>query len=634
MPAETAARDATRPQTFEFRAEIRQLLNILIHSLYTEREIFLRELISNASDALNRVQFEMLTRQAEEVLDPEAELAIRITVDEAARTLTISDAGVGMTREELVENLGTIAHSGAAAFLRALKERPQAGGEIIGQFGVGFYSVFMVADKVEVISRSFYPDSEPARWVSTGGETYEVTPALKTTRGTDIIVHLKEDAAEFASPWRLEQIVKKHSDFISFPIYIGDRQANRRTALWRKSPREVNDDEYTDFHKQLTLDFEPPLLHVHVSAEAPVDIHAILFVPSRRERGLLRLQTDYGLKLYSRKVLIQEYNKDLLPNYLRFVEGVVDSEDLPLNISRESVQSTRVIEQLRRTLSGKLLKELQQLAEQKPERYTQFWREFGVYLKEGVAAEPAARNNLTPLLRFRSSKTEGDELISLAGYKARMADGQKAIYYLLADDLNTARRSPHLDAFRTRQLEVLLLTDRLDSFMLTGLREFEGLPLRNVDDPTLELPPAPDEATAERAESAPAEEFAALLERARAILGERVTDVREGAHLTSSPVRLAAAEASPAREMQRVYRLLDRPYEVPKGILELNRSHPLIRHLAHLAATRPDDELLGAAVEQLYDNALLLEGWHPNPAEMAPRIQQLLEIAAQARASV
>ncbi|HBY94203.1 MAG TPA: molecular chaperone HtpG [Chloroflexi bacterium] len=633
MPTEAAAQDAARPQTFEFQAEIRQLLNILIHSLYTEREIFVRELISNASDALNRFQFEMLTRQAEEALDPEAELAIRITADEAARTLTISDTGVGMTQTELVENLGTIAHSGAATFLQALKERPQAGGEIIGQFGVGFYSVFMVADKVEVMSRSFRPTAEPARWVSTGGQTYEITPALKTTRGTDIIIHLKEDAAEFASPWRVEQIIKKHSDFVSYPIYAAERQVNRRTALWRKPPREVSDEEYIEFYKQLTLDFEEPLLHVHVAAEAPVDVHAILYVPARRERGFLRLHTDYGLKLYSRKVLIQEYNKDLLPNHLRFVEGVVDSEDLPLNISRESVQSNRAIEQLRRTLTGKLLKELQQLVEQAPERYSQFWREFGLFLKEGMAADPAARSELTPLLRFRSSKTEGDELISLAGHKARMAEEQKAIYYLLADDLNTARRSPHLDAFRSRQFEVLFLTDPLDSFMLTGFREFEGIPLRNVDDPTLDLPPAPNEAATERAESAPPEELAALIERARAILGERVTDVREGAYLTSSPVRLAATEASQAREMQRVYRLLDQPYEVPKGILELNRSHPLIRHLAHLAATRPNDELLSAAIEQLYDNALLLEGWHPNPAEMAPRIQQLLEIAAAARAT-
>lgn len=633
MPAEAAAQEAARPQTFEFRAEIRQLLNILIHSLYTEREIFLRELISNASDALNRLQFEMLTRQTEEVLDPETELAIRVTANEAARTLTISDTGVGMTGEELVENLGTIAHSGAAAFLQALKERPQASGEIIGQFGVGFYSVFMVADKVEVISRSFHPEAEPARWISTGGETYEVTPALKTTRGTEIVVHLKEDAVEFASTWRLDQIIKKHSDFVAYPIYVADRQVNRRTALWRKPPREVSDEEYDEFYKQLTLDFEAPLLHVHVSAEAPVDVHAILYVPSQRERGFLRLRTDYGLKLYSRKVLIQEYNKELLPNYLRFVEGVVDSEDLPLNISRESVQSNRAIEQLRRTLSGKLLKELQHLAEESPERYAQFWREFGLYLKEGVAAEAAARSDLTPLLRFRSSTSEGDELVSLADCRARLAAEQTAIYYLLADDLNAARRSPHLDPFRSRQLEVLLLTDPLDSFMLTALREFDGLPLRNVDDPTLELPPVPDETAPEHTESTPTEEFAALIDRAKAILGERVTDVRESAHLTRSPVRLAAAEASPTREMQRVYRLLDQPYEVPKGILELNRGHPLIRHLAHLAASRPDDELLTAGLEQLYDNALLLEGWHPNPAEMAPRIQQLLEIAAAARAA-
>ncbi|MBA3532476.1 MAG: molecular chaperone HtpG [Ardenticatenales bacterium] len=628
-----APRDA---QSYEFRAEIQQLLHILVHSLYTEQEIFLRELISNASDALNRFQFEMLTRQADEIVDPEAELAIRVTTDEEGRTLTISDSGIGLTREEMIENLGTIARSGAATFLRALQEKPAAASEIIGQFGVGFYAVFMVADRVEVISRSFRPDAEPVRWISTGGNEYEIAPAEKESRGTDIIVHLKEEAAEFARPWRAENIIKKHSNFVAFPVYLNDKQANERTALWRQTPRTVTEEEYQGFYKQLTMDFEPPLLHVHLSAEVPNDLHAILFIPPKRERGILRMGQEEGLKLYSRKVLIQERTKELLPAYFRFVEGVVDSEDLPLNISRETVQSNRIMAQLKRALTDKLHKELERLAEEKPESYEQFWEQFGPFLKEGIATDFGARTELASLLRFHSSALEDEGVTSLKAAKERMAEGQEAIYYVLGEDLRSVRRSPHLDSFRARTMEVLFLVDPIDSFMISNLREFDGTPIRNVDDPEMELPPLPDEEE-RQVEAAPEETFHALLERAKAVLGERVTDVRESKRLTDSPVRLAVTDESFNPEMDRVRRMMreQQPYAVPKRALELNRSHPLIRNLATLAessqASGEVSPLLDAGIEQLYESALLLEGLHPNPAEMVPRIQQLLEWAAAPR---
>jgi HSP90 family molecular chaperone len=626
----------TETQSFQFRAEIQQLLHILIHSLYTDREIFLRELVSNASDALNRLQFEMLTRQTDEVLDADAELAIRITTDEEARTLTISDTGIGMTAEEMQQNLGTIAHSGAAAFLKALQERPTTGSQIIGQFGVGFYAVFMVADRVEVVSRSFQPDAEAARWVSTGSDTYEISPAEKESRGTDVIVHLTEEAAEFARSYRVESIVKKHSDFVAYPITVNDKQANRRTALWRRSPREVEAQEYEEFYKQLTLDFEPPLTHLHVSAEVPYDLHAVLFVPAHRERGIMRMGREEGLKLYSRNVLIQESTQALLPAYFRFVDGVVDSEDLPLNVSRETVQSNRVMAQLQKTLTGKLLKELERLAYEEPEKYLTFWREWGLHVKEGIATDFAYRDELARLLRFHTTRTEGDEVVSLADYKNRMHAAQEAIFYVLGEDLVSTRRSPHLDAFRARNIEVLLLVDPLDSFMLGNLREFDGTPLRNVDDPDSELPPLPEEEEQGR-EAAPKEAFSRLLERAKMLLGERVTDVRESSRLRDNPVRLAATEESGNHEMDRVRRYLrnEEAYEVPKRALELNRSHPIIRNLAALAAQTSDDQsdpFLDAGIEQLYESALLLEGLHPNPAGMVPRIQQLLEWAAAARA--
>ncbi len=622
-------------QSYEFRAEIQQLLHILIHSLYTDREIFLRELVSNASDALNRVQFEMLTHQEDEVLDASAELAIRITTDEEARTLTISDTGIGMTADEMRANLGTIAHSGAAAFLQALQERPTTDSQIIGQFGVGFYSVFMVADRVEVISRSFRPEAEAARWLSTGSDTYEIAPADKESRGTDIIVYLNEEAAEFARAYRAQSIVKKHSDFVAYPVYVNGEQANRRTALWRRSAREIEAQEYEEFYKQLTLDFEPPLSHLHLAAEVPYDLHAVLFIPAHRDRGMLRVGQDEGLKLYSRNVLIQERTKELLPAYFRFVEGVVDSEDLPLNVSRETVQSNRVMQQLQRTLTGRLMKELERLASDEPEKYDTFWREWGIHVKEGIATDFSYREELPRLLRFHTTRTEGDEVISLAEYKSRMGEGQEAIFYVLGEGLNSVRRSPHLDPFRARDIEVLLLVDPLDSFMIGNLREFDGTPLRNVDDPDLELPPLPEEES-EPQEAAPEEAFSRLVARAEAVLGERVTGVSESTRLRDNPVRLAATEGSGNHEMDRVRRLFrpDEPYEVPVRALELNRSHPLIRNLAALAAQADEgqgDPVLDATIEQLYESALLLEGLHPNPANMVSRIQQLLEWAAASR---
>jgi HSP90 family molecular chaperone len=631
--------DAVTPEmtSFEFRAEIRQLLHILVHSLYTDREIFLRELISNASDALNRLQFEMLTRQEDEVVDPGAELAIHVSVDAEARTLTITDTGIGMTAEEVVENLGTIARSGAAAFLQALQEQPAAASEIIGQFGVGFYSVFMVADRVEVRSRSFSPHAEPVLWISSGGDTFELGPSDKENRGTEITVHLTEEAAEFAQSWRVESIIRKHSNFVAFPIYAGENQVNRQTALWRKSPREVEPEAYQEFYQQLTLDPEPPLTHIHIATEVPYDLQAILYVPARRDAGIFRLRQDRGLKLYSRKVLIQEYNKDLLPTYLTFVEGVVDSEDLPLNISRETVQSHRVMAQLKRALSSRMLKELERLAEKDEEKYRQFWNEFGIFLKEGVATEFGAQEELAPLLRFHSSTLGDDEQTSLRDYKERMAAGQEAIYYVLAEDLHSARRSPHLDPFLKRDLEVLMLVDPIDSFMLGNLREFDETPLRNAASPAVELPPVEgDEETP--AEETPEEAWSRLLAHASKVLGERVADVREGRQLTGSPVRLVPTDDGREHEMDRVRRWMRdaEPYQIPARVLELNRSHPLVRSLADLASAAGDDgeadALLDAGIEQLYESALLLEGLHPNPADMVPRIQQLLEWATRGRA--
>jgi molecular chaperone HtpG len=612
-------------ESFEFKAEIQQLLSILVHSLYTEREIFLRELLSNASDALNRIQFEMLTNR--DVVDPDAELAIHVQADEDAKTIVVSDSGIGMSHEEIVEDLGTIAHSGAAAFLKQLEDDKRPSLELIGQFGVGFYSVFMVAEEVRVVSRSYRPDAEAVEWVSDGGTDYRLGPAEKADRGTRIEIKLEEDAAEFASTWRLEQIIRKHSDYVAFPVYVGDNKeaVNRQTALWRQPPREVADDQYDEFYKHLTLDLEGPLLHSHLLADAPLDVRSILFIPARRERGFLGLRTDHGLKLYIHNVLIQEYNKDLLPNHFRFVEGVIESEDLPLNISRETVQSSPAARRIQRALVRRLVKDLEVLAEEMPDNYAAFWGEFGPFLKEGVAADPTAKGDLLPLLRFHSSRS-GDSLISLADYVERMAEDQDAIYYVLGEDLKSVARSAHLDYFKAYDVEVLYLVDPIDSFVAVALQEYDGKPLKNVDDAALVLPKK-DEAEEEPAETLPEADFNRVVGRLVKVLGDRVIEVRESKVLKDSPCRLVSPDDTPARDMSRVYRMLGQEFEVPKRILEINRRHPIIVNVARLVSETPEAEIIDPTIEQLFENQLLMEGLHPNPVEMIPRIQQLMEAA-------
>jgi molecular chaperone HtpG len=607
------------PEALPFQAEVQQLLNILAHSLYTEKEIFLRELVSNASDALHRLQFEMLTDH--NVHSAEAELAIRIDFDADTHTLTIADSGIGMNRAELIENLGTIAQSGARNFIKQL-ESGQQPIDIIGQFGVGFYSVFMVAEEVTVTSRSFRPSDEAWAWRSRGENTYDLFPAEKAERGTTIEIKLQEGATEFASAWRLEAIIKKHSNYIPFPIYVQEKTANQQTALWRQTPQQIEEGAYIDFYRQLTLDVDEPLLHVHLVADVPVDIHALLFVPRGRDTGPFRLRTDHGLKLYTKNVLIQEYNKDLLPNYLRFVEGVVDSEDLPLNISRESIQNDPSVRRIHKALTGRLLKDLQKLGEERPDDYRLFWESFGPFLKEGLSMDPLSRDDLVPLLRFHSSHA-GEDLIKLSDYTDRMTETQEAIYYVLGEDLEALARSPHLDYFKAHDLEVLYLSDPLDGFLVQSLREFDEKPLQNVDDAGLSLPP--DEKTPESETAVPEETFTGLVARFKQVLGERVADVQESRLLTASPCRLVSPDTSPDRDMQRIRRMLEQDYELPARVLELNRAHPLIHSLADLVQDQPDDPRIDPAVEQLFDNLLLLDGLHPNPARMVPRLQTLLE---------
>jgi len=634
----------------EFRAEIQQLLDILIHSLYSNQEIFLRELLSNASDALNRIKFEMLTNR--DVLNPDAELGVWLEADENNRTLTLRDTGIGMNEAEIVQGLGTIAHSGAKEFLKAMEEAGKKGQgvttDVIGQFGVGFYSVFMVAEQVKVTSRSFRPADPAVEWISTGQGVFSVSPAQKETRGTVIEIKLKEEAKEYARNYRLRQVVKAHSDFVAFPIYLKEEkppaegetepkieqpQINEQTAIWRQSAREVDEEKYKSFYHQFTFDFGQPLLRVHTSADAPVQFYALLFVPSKKDYRMFGGKDDFGLKLYARKVLIKENFKDLLPGYLRFVEGVVDSEDIPLNVSREMVQATPVIEKIKSTLVRRVASQLGDLAEAEPDKYRTFWTEFGPFIKEGLATDPDAKGKFTDLLRFASSKSEqADELVSLKQYADRMKPDQTEIYYILGDDYKVVSRSPHLEYFRKRDLEVLYLTDPLDSFMLIGLSEYSGKPLKNVDDAGLELPEAEKTEAEKQAEAAiSGDDFDKLMAHIKTVLGDRVEDVRASKLLTDSPARLVNPADALNASMQRVQRLLGKDYHVPKKILEINKGNALVQNLAARLAANSGDPLVNLLIEQLYANELVTEGLHPNPAEMITRIYELMQTASQNR---
>ncbi len=616
-------------ETKSFQAEIQQLLNILVHSLYTDREIFLRELISNASDSLHRLKFEMLTNR--EVLDPDAELAIRIVGDAEAGTLSISDSGVGMTHDELITNLGTIAHSGASAFIQSLEDGQRAVDQI-GQFGVGFYSVFMVADEVRVTSRSYQPEAEAWTWIASGGNDFTMEPAERVARGTTIVIKLKEDAKEFAENYRLQTIIHNHSEFVSFPIYLGEEAEpiNRQEAIWRQSIAEVTDEAANGFYKQITLDFSDPLTRIHVNTDAPVQIYALLFIPSQIGRGMFNQRQDYGLRLYSRRVRIQDHAKDLLPEYLRFVEGVVDSEDLPLNISREAVQSSPVMRRIERVISGRVFSSLKDLAAKEPDIYTEFWNGFGPFLKEGVTSDQDQHEKLLPLLRFHSS-TGSDALVSLKDYIDRVKPDQKAIYYIVGEDVDTLARSPHLDYFRSEEIEVLYFTDPLDGFLPTSIGDYEDFPMKNVADAGLDLPKGDEEETLDEQDTEPEESLGPLIERFKAQLGERVVDVRISHLLVEHPSRLVTPEGAMGSEMDRVRRLMDQDYEAPKKILELNSKHPIINNLADLVSSDDEDGLVNASIDQIFENSLLLEGLHPNPADMVDRIQTILEAATDKR---
>ncbi|HET9651109.1 MAG TPA: molecular chaperone HtpG [Usitatibacter sp.] len=616
----------TEKETLGFQAEVKQLLELMIHSLYSNKEIFLRELISNASDAADKLRFEALSDNA--LFESDPDLKIRISFDKAARTITVSDNGIGMSRDEVVANIGTIARSGTREFFRSLTGDQAKDAHLIGQFGVGFYSSFIVADRVTLVTRrAGLPASQGVRWecdIEQGGGAYTIEPAGKASRGTDVILHLRADEDELLDRYRLEHMVRRYSDHIAVPIVMQkddgeDERINQASALWVRPKGEITEEQYVEFYKHVGHDMEPPLAWTHNRVEGRQEYTQLLYIPAHAPFDIRDREHRHGLKLYVRRVFIMDDAEHLLPAYLRFVRGIVDSNDLPLNVSREILQQSRDIDAIRAGCTKRVLDLLEDLAANKPEKYAQFWKEFGRVMKEGVADDAANRERIAKLLRFSSTHADSEEeTVSLDDYLSRMKAGQDRIHYVTAETFRAARSSPHLEIFRKRGLEVLLLHDRIDEWLVGNLIDFRDKPLASVARGELDLGPADTEEERRKHEEATARERP-LVEKLKAVLGEKVKDVRVTTRLTQSPSCLVADEHDMGGNLVRILKAAGQKLPHMQPILEINPDHPIVRRL------EPADERFADWANLLFDQALLAEGGQlEDPAEFVKRSNELM----------
>jgi molecular chaperone HtpG len=610
-------------ETLGFQAEVKQLLRLMIHSLYSNKEIFLRELVSNASDACDKLRFEAIARP--ELLEGRAEPSIRISFDKDARTITVSDDGIGMSRDEAVEHLGTIARSGTREFLASLTGDQQKDAQLIGQFGVGFYSSFIVADRVTVLTRrAGLAAAEAVRWESDGAGEFSVEPAEREAPGTDVTLHLREGEDELLTDWKLRSIVTRYSDHISLPIKMrkdgGEWETvNQASALWARPRNEIAEEQYKAFYKHVSHDFGEPLAWTHNRVEGRTEYTQLLYIPERAPFDLWDRQQRHGVRLYVQRVFIMDEAGELLPVYLRFVRGVIDSADLPLNVSREILQESRDVKSIREGSTKRVLALLQDLAENQKDKYAKFWAEFGQVLKEGLGEDHANRDALAKLLRFATTAADSEEqTVSLADYVGRMKPGQEKIYYVTADSLEAARSSPHLEVFRKKGIEVLLLADRVDEWMLGFLTEFEGKPLASVARGGLDLGALADEEE-KKAEEKSVEAHKELVQKVKAALGERVKEVRVTLRLTDSPSCLVADEHDLSGHLQRLLKAAGQKAPASPPILELNPEHPLFARMAG------DEARLSDWANLLFDQALLAEGGQlDDPTAFVKRVNRLL----------
>ena len=627
----TASTTANR-ETMGFQTEVKQLLQLMIHSLYSNREIFLRELVSNASDACDKLRFEGLHNAA--LFEDDSELAIRIAYDKTARTLTIGDNGIGMNRDEVISNLGTIAKSGTREFFSSLSGDQQKDANLIGQFGVGFYSAFIVADKVVVLTRRAgeHPD-QGVRWESDGGGEFDIEMVNKPARGTEITLHLREGQDDLLAGYKLREIIRKYSNHIVQPILMKkeewkdgaqqisdeDETVNQASALWARSKNEISEEEYKEFYKHVGHDYDDPLAWSHARVEGRQEYTQLLYIPKHAPFDLWDRNARHGIKLYVRRVFIMDDAEQLMPLYLRFVRGVVDSADLPLNVSREILQESKDIEAIRKGCSGKVLGLLADMAEKEPEKYAVFWKEFGKVLKEGVGEDFANKDKIAALLRFASTQSDTpDETVAFKDYIARMKDGQGKIYYVTAETFNAAKNSPHLEVFRKKGIEVLLLSDRVDEWALSYLTEFDGKQLASVAKGGLDLGKLEDEEE-KKTQEKKAGEMKPLLEKIKASLGDKVKDVRVTHRLTDSPACLVADEHDMSANLARMLKAAGQNAPATQPILEINPQHPVVARL------QAEEQHFDDWAAVLFDQALLAEGGQlDDPATFVKRINQLM----------
>ena len=613
---------ATRKK-HKFKAEVQQVLDIVINSLYTDKEIFVRELVSNSSDALEKLRHTGLTEK--KIFDDKLELEINITTDDTAGTITIQDFGVGMTRKELIDNLGTIAHSGSKAFLKAIKEGSDANSNLIGQFGVGFYSTFTVAEEVLVYTHSWNPDEEHLVWKSSGSGNFEIEESEGQRRGTKVVVKLKDDDKDFSKADTVKQILTRYSSFVQFPINLNGDRINTIQALWLRGQKEIKDEEYTEFYKFHANAFDEPRLRLHFSADAPIAINALLFVPKENMERMGFNRTEIGTSLYCRKILIDAKPEGLLPEWLRFLRGVVDSADLPLNISRETMQDSALVKKLNVVLTKRFLRLLEEEAKKRPEKYEDFYRNFSVFLKEGVTMDFTHRDQLGKLLRYESSRTEKGKFTSLADYVSGMKEDQKEIYYLHAPSREAIENGPYLEAFKARNLEVFFLYESIDEFVMSHLNIFEEKKLVSADQADVEL-----EDTGEtEGEALSKEDETELCEWISKSLGEKIEKVSPSKRLIDNPALVLNNDSFMSLSMRRMMKSMNQDVpENPKVNLEINPRHSLIRNLANLKNN--DVELAELVVNLIYDNAMVAAGFSEDPRSMVNRVYEVLERASSA----
>lgn len=620
-------------ETRGFQSEVKQLLQLMIHSLYSNKEIFLRELISNASDAADKLRFKALSNSA--LYEGDGDLRVRVSFDADKGTITISDNGIGMTREQVIDHLGTIAKSGTKEFLTALGQDQAKNSQLIGQFGVGFYSAFIVADKVTVKTRAAGEVTDKGvLWESAGEGEYSVADIEKKSRGTDVILHLREDEKEFLNEWRLREIIGKYSDHIGLPVEMltkeyddegkecGEKweKINKSDALWTRSKNDVSDEEYKEFYKHLSHDFADPVTWAHNKVEGNQAYTSLLYVPAKAPWDLFNREHKHGLKLYVQRVFIMDDAEQFMPNYLRFMRGLIDSNDLPLNVSREILQDNKITAALRKALTKRSLQMLEKLAKDDAQKYLQFWKEFGLVLKEGPAEDLANKETVAKLLRFASTHNDSNEqTVSLEDYISRMKAGQKAIYYITADSYVAAKNSPHLELFNKKGIEVLLLSDRIDEWMLSYLTEFDGKPLQSITKADLDLGDLADKESETQKQQD--EAFGSFIERVKNMLGERVKTVRLTHNLTDTPAVVSTDNDQMTTQMAKLFAAAGQPVPEVKYTFELNPEHHLVKKVADIA----DETEFADWVELLLEQAMLAErGSLENPAAFIKRINKLL----------